>query len=98
MSSLTIVAAPDFDAFRDQLRAGGFRETESRNDEAAFGSWVIALDTDPPQRVVWDGKERWLVVQARHDNEWSDEHVMRHESEQTAEEVIASLGARRGHS
>ena len=98
MSSLTTVAAPDFDAFRDRLRGEGFRETEARNDQAAFGSWVITLDTDPPLRVVWDGKERWLIIQARHDNEWSDERVIRDESEQIAELVVANLGSLRGHS
>jgi hypothetical protein len=92
------VAAADFEAFRDQLRAGGFRETEARNDEAAFGSWVIALDTDPLHRVVWDGKERWLIVQVQHANEWTNERVIRDERDQTAEAVVASLDSLKGHS
>lgn len=89
---------PDFDGFRRRLREAGFRESNSRYDEAAFGSWLIALDAEPPRRVVWDGKDGRLIVQVQQDDEWSDERTMRDESEQTAEAVIAGLRSLMGHS
>ena len=32
-------------------------------DEKAFGSWYITLKTAPKRRLVWDGKEQWLLVE-----------------------------------
>jgi hypothetical protein len=89
---------PDFDAFRERLEEASFRESEARRDEAAFGSWLIALDTEPPLRVVWDGNDRWLIVQAHRDDKWRDERVIREDAEQTTEAVIRSLESLRAHS
>jgi hypothetical protein len=86
-----------FETFRAALRAHGFREAESRHDEAAFGSWFIVLD-DPSVRVVWDGKERWLVVQRQTGNGWADVWLAREESEQTPDVVAKQLTLLRGHS
>ena len=41
--------------------------SEARYDARAFGSWFIVVDTRPPLRVVWDGKDGWLYVQRRAD-------------------------------
>jgi hypothetical protein len=29
----------------------------------SFGSWVVTAATSPIRRLVWDGKESWLIVQ-----------------------------------
>jgi hypothetical protein len=31
--------------------------------ERSFGSWYLVASTQPPRRLVWDGKEKWLVVE-----------------------------------
>jgi hypothetical protein len=82
--------ASDFETFRTALRLHGFRETESRYDVAAFGSWFVILD-EPPVRIVWDGKERWLVVQRRAGDEWIDVWLSRDEADQNADAVIEQL-------
>jgi hypothetical protein len=84
-------------SFRTALRAHGFREVESRHDEAAFGSWLIVVD-DPPVRVVWDGKEHWLVVQQQTGDEWADMWLAREEADQTSNAVAEQLTLLRRHS
>ena len=32
-------------------------------NERSFGSWCLVASTQPPRRIVWDGKEQWLVVE-----------------------------------
>ena len=31
--------------------------------ERTFGSWYLVASTQPPRRLVWDGKEQWLLVE-----------------------------------
>jgi hypothetical protein len=63
----------------------------------AFGSWVITCDTSPPSRVVWDGKEQWLVVQTKIDRwghgkvEWVDQLLARAAVGPTGDMAVAAL-------
>jgi hypothetical protein len=36
---------------------------ESEFTESFGGSWFIAIASEPTRRLVWDGKESWLVVE-----------------------------------
>jgi|GEM_PF-5466092 hypothetical protein len=53
-------------------------------NEQAFGSWHITLNTSPRRRLVWDGKEHWLVVEEEISktfsglNKWKDIWIDRH--------------------
>jgi len=40
-------------------------ESGYRNE--VFGSWWLTVKSSPPIRLVWDGKEGWLVVQRQTD-------------------------------
>jgi hypothetical protein len=62
-SRLRLVDAHDYKQVRDRLAEAGFRESAARYDASAFGSWGVSMEHEPPLRVVWDGKERWLLVQ-----------------------------------
>ena len=31
--------------------------------ERSFGSWYVVASIQPARRLVWDGKERWLIVE-----------------------------------
>jgi hypothetical protein len=84
------VEAPDFETFRVALGASGFHEAESRYDETALGSWIVVVD-DPPARVVWDGRERWLVLQEQTAEGWADVWLARAESDQTTDAVTEQL-------
>ena len=88
---------PSFEAFRAAFRTHGFREAESRRDEVAFGSWWIVLD-DPPARVMWDGKERSLVVQQRSEDDWTDAWLACDEDDHAVGAVAEQLTLLRRHS
>lgn len=83
--------ASDFETFRAAMRRHGFGETEARYDEAAFDSWFIVIGDPPAVRVVWDGKEGWLVVQQRREGEWVDVWLARDEADRTPDAVVGQL-------
>ncbi len=45
------------------IEAAGLVISESEYSEKSFGSWFITVLTTPRRRFVWDGKERWYVVE-----------------------------------
>lgn len=52
---------PSFDRARSLLEAQGTRIADWQ-DGGPFGSWYITLGADPPLRLVWDGRDKWLRV------------------------------------
>jgi len=73
-----------FDHVLKELADSNFRVEISEYHERAFGSWHITLMTAPKRRLVWDGKERWYVVeeetaeQFNGMNKWKDIWTDRH--------------------
>ena len=64
----------------------------SRYDQASFGSWLVEVEADPPVRVLWDGKDNWLVVQtAEHAGVWTDWWVGKEQSQQSAENAARKV-------
>lgn len=41
----------------------GLRVAGQEYSERAFGSWYLVASMQPARRLVWDGKERWYVVE-----------------------------------
>jgi len=91
------VDAASFDHFRQRLQDAGFSERDARYDDAAFGSWVITLEGEP-LRVVWEGRDSWLIVQREQDEQWVDLWVARDAADQSPEVVTATLVRLKGHS
>jgi hypothetical protein len=86
--------ARDYGSVRRELLQAGFGERTARYDESAFGSWFVEVETDPSLRVVWDGRDRLLVVQrGRADGGWDDVWVGRTDAEHSADAVIRALGS-----
>jgi hypothetical protein len=84
----------DFRHYEEAFRAAGFTVEASRYHREAFGSWVIELSREglPRQRVVWDGMDRWLSVEAwASSGSWVDKWVGRKKSERTAAAAIEQL-------
>ena len=57
MDQRTFESARTTIAARAQVLAAEFRES-------AFGSWFVTIAGSPERRLAWDGKERWLVIEA----------------------------------
>ena len=49
--------------------------TKGYND-LAFGSWIVELNN---QRLIYDGKDFWLIYQTRDNGEWSDKTIIKYD-------------------
>ena len=81
----------DFDAFRQELRAGRLREVEAWYGEASFGSWYVVLEGRPRRRVVWDGKEHFLSIEHQVEGGWEEQWFVRDPADQTPAKTLAAL-------
>ncbi len=84
----------DFRYWEEAFRSAGFTVEASRYYNEAFGSWVIELSREglPRQRVAWDGRDKWLSVEAwASSGSWMDKWVGRKKSEQTVAATIEQL-------
>lgn len=52
----------DFEAAVSAVRAR-VAVLDATYSQQSFGSWVVTAATTPVRRLLWDGKESWLVVQ-----------------------------------
>ena len=87
-----IVGVPEYEEVRRELSTAGFREAATRYDEASFGSWFVVIDQQPRLRIVWDGKDGWLILQrADGAGGWDVVWVARHEDEQTPTALIREI-------
>ena len=76
------------------FREASFSIDESQYEAKHFGSWWIELSRDglPKQRVVWDGRDRWLIVETfASSGSWMDKWIGRKASEQSAESALMQL-------
>ena len=84
----------DFRCSEELFRRAGFRVNDCRYEEEQFGSWWIELSREglPRQRVVWDGREGWLLIEVfASSGTWMDKWIGREKSEQTASAALAQL-------
>jgi hypothetical protein len=83
----------DFCAACEWLAGEGIEICEASYHGRSFGNWFIEVSHNGKlRRAVWDGRDRWLIIQSQHDtNDWQDEWIARKDSEQTVEEVVTRL-------
>jgi hypothetical protein len=53
----------DFENTQAALVQAGFTVEDASFSTENFGTWIIVVSTAPRTRVVWDGKDGWLVVE-----------------------------------
>jgi hypothetical protein len=55
---------PDFASYFQGLKSNGFTIQHAVYWDS-FGSWSIEFSSDQhrPHRLIWDGKDRWLILQ-----------------------------------
>lgn len=89
-----------YDRARALLRSEVGQIAESRYSASSFGSWYITVSGEPSLRLVWDGKEAWLVVQrGTSAGIWNDLWILRKpvDEEATLRSSIAAIKrAKRG--
>jgi hypothetical protein len=63
--------------------------TEAEYNPEAFGSWFIAIDSNPVYRLLCDIKENWLLIQEKTEEEifngiyrWKDQWIVRDPKEE----------------
>jgi hypothetical protein len=73
-----------FDHVFKEVTDANYPIEKSEYNENAFGSWYICLNIAPRRRLVWDGKEHWLVAEEETSenfkgvNKWKDIWIDRH--------------------
>jgi hypothetical protein len=87
-----------YERTRALLAERGFVEEETRYDEEAFGSWLISVDDKPRLRILWDGRDGWLIIQGellrvRPDDPWTDLWIGKQPEDVTAAAVVMTLEA-----
>ena len=84
----------DFARACQQLEEAGFTIDEAKYFGRHFGSWTIEVSAEglKPHLVVWDGRDRWIVLQVQGSGEeWVDEWVIREPEQDTIERIIGRL-------
>ena len=67
-------------AMEERLRPAGFRRVHEQHHPRAFGSReIIWAGPDRVLQLVWDGKDEWIILQARPATgvQWQDLHIER---------------------
>lgn len=93
----------DFEAVKDLLSQQGQVIDKARYESRSFGSWTVQVSARPPLRLVWDGKEQWLMVQQETDEVragvrvwktlWSAESQSKRNPEDAVAALLAQIGA-----
>lgn len=53
-----------FNEFQKSINDEGMQILDAQYHASCFGSWHIAVNTQPRRRIVWEGKEStWLIQQ-----------------------------------
>ena len=85
-----------FEEIGRELAALKFTLIEDVYDEQAFGSrWAHYSRGDESVRLIWDGKEEWLLIENRNENEqaWKELCIERVGRETASAANIAVLRA-----
>src|SRR6266478_4788430 len=62
-----------------------------------FGSWWVEASSEPARHIVWNGKERWLIVQQKTDRVfngrpvWKNLWIARNPEDQTPDQAVSQL-------
>jgi hypothetical protein len=92
----------DFRAIQVLLRENGLALGLARYHPEAFGSWYVEVVAAPPLRIVWDGRDGWLLVQVKTSevfngsDVWRDIWIEKECSQQTPERAVATVLAHCG--
>jgi len=52
-----------FELVKSKVIAEHITIKDAAYHQSSFGSWYITIKTDPDFRLVYDGKENWLLVE-----------------------------------
>lgn len=89
-----VLGAVQFEQFRERLRDAGLNERAAHYDDASFGSWYIEIEAKRSLRVVWDGKDGWLILQGKNvEGGWEDLWIAKTEAEQTPSAIVHHIGS-----
>ena len=81
--------------YKVALEQAGFVVAASRHLGRTLGTWWIRIAGRPSFRVVWDGKDRGLILQRRaadaFSDFWQDLWIARDSLEQRPERLVAEL-------
>jgi len=56
-----------FDQTKSKIKKEHGKIKEAKFHESSFGSWYITIEAKPDCRLVYDGKENWLLVEQKTD-------------------------------
>ena len=59
----TSMSCTDYHRVVEHLDSLGVGISMQEYSEQTFGSWFVVTSTSPARRLVWEGKERWYVVE-----------------------------------
>ena len=54
-----------FEFTKQELLAANLKIVEAEYSPESFGGWHIVIRSKPDIRILWDGKEQWLVVEEK---------------------------------
>jgi hypothetical protein len=94
MATKHFYSASDFALACKKVEEAGFTIDAAAYHGRHFGNWTIELSSEglKPHLIVWDGRDRWMVLQShRGGEEWLDEWVVREPQHDTVEQIIARL-------
>jgi hypothetical protein len=81
-----------------RIDENGLSIDEHEYSWSSFGSWYLTLAVNPRRRLVWDGKESWLIVQQEMQREspnsqieWDDVWIDRSATESSVEKALKIL-------
>lgn len=66
---------PSFKMTKEKILNSKFEIIESEYHSEAFGSWYISINSKPNRRIVWDGKENWLLIEEKTDERYNNLYV-----------------------
>lgn len=87
----------DFEQTCQLLRRKGFELGKSSYHRESFGSWYISVIQQPTMRIVWDGKDGWVIIQHETGEQlqglmvWKDMWVGRKRHEQTVDFIVSMI-------
>jgi hypothetical protein len=89
----------DFDLTQRLLMDRGLVIEEATYKCEVFGSWWVTVRSNPPFRILWDGRDGWLYVQRRSEHQdnpwgltdWDDMWIEREQDGQTPQAAIERL-------
>jgi hypothetical protein len=88
------VGAVSFEQAREALREAGLRERSAEYSQQTFGSWWIEAEGTRSFRVVWDGHEGWLVLQAGSpEGRWTDLWLAREGADQSSGALLRAIAS-----